>query len=450
MSNLSGFNNLNSKQDNTLIKVFSFYFVFVIIAGLVLQKIVIPATPWNAGNGLLQGGDWVEFNQHASKLADSIKNSGWSNWTLRQEDNALIGIMAFVYSITGISAAWVLLPISAILYGIASTVLFSIFFSLSQNKKVGILATLPLLILPSSAMIWGQIHKDIWMLPGSFLILFSCLKLKNLSGSFSDFLKLAAYNCCGLSLIWIVRPYANNIFFLGAVTALLILVLFKILEKELTFRWGLRAFAFLMIYAIQLFFLSKIGNFAWGKNLAGKTGSIQCDAWQQKPPVPFFDGQLRSLVCSRAEFNKTYPEAGSNVDPEVNLTNLSKLIEYLPRATQIGLLSPFPNMWLKAGHKPGARIMRAISGIEMGTFYALLLGLMFLLWRSKKRSEIVASLTFCVVVTVVYAIAIPNIGTLYRMRYPLMILIMGFGIWGWFCFRENFLNFPKFTSHPRE
>jgi len=433
----------------TASKVFCFFFLFVIFAGLILQKIIIPATPWHAGNGLLAGGDWEEFHRYASQLASSIEESGWGNWRLGHAENGLVGIVAFIYALTGIHAPWILLPLTGGLYGLAAVVLFDIFIFLSGDRRVGALAVVPLLIFPSTAMIWGQVHKDVWMVPGSFLILLSFLRLGDLKGNISESVSLMFCNYLGFSLVWIVRPYANKVFSFAGLIAFSIGFLLRFCEKKNKGRYAITALGLLLVYMLPFVFLSKLGSSKWGKEIEGKTGLEYCNVWKQTPPIPLVDNQIRGLVCSREEFKRKYPDAGSNLDSPIKLTNLEEIIRYLPRAAQIGLFSPFPNMWLNKGHKPGGALMRLISGVEMCTFYFLLIGLFFIPWKSEKRILIVSGLIFCFVVILSYSIAVINIGTLYRMRYPMMLVLMGFGSWGWLNLIKKGLFLPRTLCHNK-
>jgi hypothetical protein len=42
-----------------------------------------------------------------------------------------------------------------------------------------------------------------------------------------------------------------------------------------------------------------------------------------------------------------------------------------------------------------------------------------------------ALVSFSLFFVLVYVLVVTNIGTLYRMRYPAMLLLCALGIWGW-------------------
>ena len=151
----------------TASQVFWGMFFFVLLTGLLLQKVVLPLTPWHAGHGLLAGGDWVWYHAAADQFAALIEESGWVHWELRLEGNAPIGIAAALYALTGIHEVWVVLPVNAALYAMAAALLWHGMRMLTRNPAIALAALLPMFLFPSTAMIWGQIHKDDLVLAGA-------------------------------------------------------------------------------------------------------------------------------------------------------------------------------------------------------------------------------------------------------------------------------------------
>ena len=61
--------------------------------------------------------------------------------------------------------------------------------------------------------------------------------------------------------------------------------------------------------------------------------------------------------------------------------NFSELALYLPRALQIGFLSPFPSNWLKKGVEVGT-IGNILAGLEMIIWYFVLLGFIYITYKN--------------------------------------------------------------------
>jgi hypothetical protein len=125
--------------------------------------------------------------------------------------------------------------------------------------------------------------------------------------------------------------------------------------------------------------------------------------------------------------------AGSAIDYFAPMRNVTDMLRYIPRALQIALFSPFPNMWFQGGVSPGAGPMRAVAGVETIVSYVLLAGYFPLLFlaSNRQRKRILLVCAFALPILCLLGVTIPNIGTLYRMRYSYFYLLEGLGIIGW-------------------
>jgi len=76
--------------------------------------------------------------------------------------------------------------------------------------------------------------------------------------------------------------------------------------------------------------------------------------------------------------------------------------------------------------------MRAISGLEMLCVYILLPGVALAIWQARgRRRYVFVILAVVVPIVLLLAATIPNIGTLYRMRYGYLQVLAGLGAIGW-------------------
>ena len=120
------------------------------------------------------------------------------------------------------------------------------------------------------------------------------------------------------------------------------------------------------------------------------------------------------------------------IDSDVRFYSVFDLIIYSPRAIQIGYLAPFPNMWTAQGYNPGSGIMRKISGIEMLIAYvAFMAGFVGLIINRKSDYILIimSVLIVSAVILVVQSTAIPNVGTLYRMRLAPWHMTLGLSLY---------------------
>lgn len=119
----------------------------------------------------------------------------------------------------------------------------------------------------------------------------------------------------------------------------------------------------------------------------------------------------------------------SNVDTEVQFDTTADLLRYLPRAAALGFFAPFPNMWFVAGAQVG-RTGRLLAGLETLITYLLEILALVGLWHSRKN--LAAWLLAITTVTGVTALGliVLNIGSLFRFRYPFLMIIVVFAAGG--------------------
>ena len=205
--------------------VFCLVFVGSLMAGLSIQWLVLPALPnLHAGHGLIAGGDWIWFNEQAVKLVELMRYQGWQAWELRPQGNAPIGIAAAVYFLVGISKPWVLLPLNAAMFALAAVFLYGIFTAFAP-RNLAFMATLPFALFPSAAMIYSQIHKDVFSIAGTLIMVFVWVQFALPSRpSWFNVLKYFAYAVIGCLLVWVVRPYLLPILLVASLLAIVLLI----------------------------------------------------------------------------------------------------------------------------------------------------------------------------------------------------------------------------------
>jgi hypothetical protein len=158
---------------------------------------------------------------------------------------------------------------------------------------------------------------------------------------------------------------------------------------------------------------------------------------------------FRLGVARYGWIGSSYQGAGSMIDFNVIFKNAIEMIEYLPRAMEIGLLAPFPAQWVAPGNSPGGTMMRRVTGVEMTLLYPmLLLGLPLAIWRWRYRVEFWMIAAFCLTLILLYAYSIPNVGSLYRLRYGFLMTLAGIGFAALWLSIQDWLNHHRRTSHP--
>jgi len=144
--------------------------------------------------------------------------------------------------------------------------------------------------------------------------------------------------------------------------------------------------------------------------------------------VYWADSMARRLGVYRYSFRSYALHAGSNIDTEYVITEFSGFIRYLPRAAQIGFWAPFPSMWYVPGAKLGLSA-RVLSGLETLLMYFVELIVLLGIWRARKRISAWYIFLVAAAGIVALGLVVPNVGALYRFRFPfwMLLIILGTG-----------------------
>jgi hypothetical protein len=169
-----------------------------------------------------------------------------------------------------------------------------------------------------------------------------------------------------------------------------------------------------------------------------KNDSIE-NHWKRSFWLPLFiENKARFLAQIRKGYRLGAPRAKSNIDTDIGFSSIKDMLIYLPRAAQIVLLAPFPGQWFSEGSSPGSYFMHKIPIFEMPVVYFFLLFLPYAIWYWRKRIEIWIIFLFCIYMMLIYGLVICNVGTLYRMRYGYITILVALGIAGFIVFLEKF------------
>jgi len=438
-----------SHYPNPKLLVFFGVFFYALAVGLFIQLVLLPhiLPGLDAGHGLLKGGDWVGFHSDAERLAKKIQMNGWVSWTRPPENSGTISFAAAVYALTGISEPWVLLPVYTAVFAIGAVCLFDILCRIAGSVAWALIGICPYVFFASSALIYSQIHKDVWTVAGTLLILNASLIIAR-PGQFSwrSAFSIVGMSAVAVAFIWPMRPYLLQIIVMGAAGSLTIFAFASVRTfRRPSFssigRWMATTMC-LAIIAVPAFLVAEAGPLDVPRRTYQQIAKIvqrhalksndRKSEWQETSWLRGIDERARVIALYRLRFVETAPEAGSFLDQEVQLTSLGEMLAYVPRALQIGLFAPFPDMWLAAAATPGGGMMRSIAGFEMAVSYVLLLGI-FPLWllRRDGRVQLAAAIAFSVSITVLLVFIFPNVGTLVRMRFPYQQMLLGVGAVGW-------------------
>ena len=194
----------------------------------------------------------------------------------------------------------------------------------------------------------------------------------------------------------------------------------------------------------------------WEKYSAPKDSNKHTD-WVYSSIIPDSAERVVQYVSGRRQlFFAIHPDAGSNVDADYEFNSFWKVALYIPKAYCNVYFAPYPTMWFQDGVKTGGGLQRKIAALEMITSYLCFLGVPVALIIFYKRREIWLFLWFSLSMTLFLGLAVPNIGSLYRIRYGFFMIMLCVGVIGWASLLKIFkygttstykIKNPRRTSH---
>lgn len=404
------------------------YFCYAVTAALLLQKMVLPMLPsLHGGYGLLKN-DAILFHREAIALAEEIRNRGWDAWSLwpGREGSGNVAILAAMYVLFGPDPA-LLIPINAALHALGGLLLFLIGRQLWPGR-VGVYGSLvasALFVLFPSSLVWyGQVHKDSFSNAGLLLMVYAFLRA--LSSERSD---VWVAPCCALSavlLIALVRPYYFKFLTIAGFAVLPTIVMFVALGRQS--RRMLPVFGIAAILAVTA--MSIRSGHANLDGTAYATGGswIENYVWNRSAVVPVsLDRQAELAARTRVGLTRYNQSVGARslIDGHVELHSFTDIVLFAPRALQVALFAPFPSTWMQESSLP------VVLGIgETIVWYLFVPGILIAIYR-RWSAEVVITLVFSLTFLMMIGIVEPNVGTIFRMRYVHLNLLLLVGALGW-------------------
>lgn len=428
---------------------FCIAFVYASLIALMFQKVLLPLVPAiYAGHGLLKN-DAFAYHQMAIEIAVNIKNHGWAQWSLYPAGGTgNVGLLSGLYAFFGPEPAY-FIPFGAAAHALGATLLYRI-GSLLWPGKIGslggLLAATIFLMAPSSLQWYGQPLKDSFAISGIFLLLLSWMRSLDSSFSSQSFLGLFLNTLLGVSLVAFVRPY-----FIMIIAEVFFLVwsgvfFWDLLKKQVIKDYKLLFRAFTVVCIVLV-----VGLIA--KNLGYTRGVYENEnsslnlkekidfEWRDSKYIPnVIDRTLNRAALLRAHFIDFNREvnAGSAIDLDYQPRSAIEVFQYLPRALQVGLFSPFPESWSEKVSAP-----RVIAAIETSLWYLFFAGIVFLIYRRPSRT-LFSCLVFCGMMMLLLAVIHPNVGTLYRQRFGFWMFFLLCGMVGWVSGISSLIGFFGF------
>jgi len=413
---------------------------------LIFQNLIVPGIPSLQGVGKLLPNDAVYFDSEAWKLATEIKLYGWSKWTLFPSASSVgnVSIVAALYAVFGHDPS-LIIPVNASFHALGGVLIFLLAKELAPNKVIGdfsgAISAIFFIVFPSSLMWYGQLHKDGYAIAGTLLLLLVWVKVIAKPENKSDWLKLVVGSLFGVFFVGMVRPYGLTLVLFATFGALFFTLITGVINSSI--KDTLKQFLFFILMLTILFLgiiitKSSTTQINLNSEVSKSTETIKWE-WQKSEWMPdILDSYMATVARTRLSFITSGEalKARSMIDTNETPQSIQEIVMYLPRAYQIAVFAPFPNQWLS---QPSA--MRLIAAAEMFVFYICIVGMFFLLWY-QRSSKIWMAVCFSSVFLLILGFTLANMGTLFRLRYAYIQILMMLGVLGWVNYldRRGLLN----------
>ena len=458
--------------------LFLFAFCFVTTAALLFTKFLLPMLPaLHGGSGLLKS-DAVFFQQSALSLADYVANHGWLSWSMwSTELNTAgnVGVLSALYAMFSSHDPALIIPVNTFFHASAALLLLLIGREIWPGKVgnlAGLVTAVLFIIFPSALSWYSQPLKDSYVIAGVLLVLYSLLKLL-IPLSIKQSLTNLAWLVIGLSLVTFVKPYYIKLLLVIVSATCLIIIIWAIWSR-IKLRKYIILFSLLAIGLTGLVYkltpISVNDGTIYEKyslmitpDLLAIKGqdpvklalykSINTWRWKNTQYLPHFvDQYFETAARTRLGmiFWNLHVGANTLIDANRMPDSVMSSIAYLPRALQVGMFAPFPNMWLEKISLP-----RLGAVIETLIWYLIAPGILLTLFY-RRSVQLTITLIFVLFFVAVFSFVSPNVGTLYRARYAFEFLMMLIGAGGWVIlvarqYKPNSIGFkPKVKSLENE
>ncbi len=416
-----------------------FFFVYTAAVAAIIQLVLLPhfLTRMNYGHGLFVQ-DSAKFHRVALQQASDMMKYGWSAWQLSPGPKGYPAGLASIFYYLWYPEPFSMIPANAVLHATAGCVVFFILSSFLHFDRTAAFGGAALFVLNPASLEWAsQIHRDGTFILGNLLVLSAWLLI--MKGIKEE--KWRFFICAGLAfvpgttLIWASRNYWGQV--VAVVCAVLIAVIFFHMIVSLHRRssrviYHIAAVLLLCIMLVtQTALLDKFAEGTvrqWDEaaEMIAKKGQQHEIEWRFSSIMPrYIESKL--YILAQVRWGVSATGGGSVIDPEVNFESSEDYLLYLPRALEVGFLSPFPSMWFSPGTTPATTAGRAVLGILTMFFYICIAFFVrsLLICRKNRSFWLVVLYSICGVL--VFAYTYPNIGTLNRFRYCFYMTIVSIG-----------------------
>ena len=274
---------------------------------------------------------------------------------------------------------------------------------------------------PSFLLHTTQLLKDPLFILGMLALIFIMVRLLTRPYSWRQSLLHGAAGSLVAAALWKVRSDMGAVLMTTVLLGTLMLVI-RQFQLKCAFASNLAGMALLTLLTTSAMFWLPVYRDADNPRVKEAAITAVWKIAKPKSDVRWWQVPARIGII-RERFAAKYPNASSNIDADVRLASNGDVIRYLPRALTIGLFAPFPDMWFGKGSSVGP-LGRMLAGLETLIMYVVELLAVVGFWRARRQPSVWLLLSIALMGIAAIGLVVVNVGTLYRLRYLYLILLI--------------------------
>ena len=428
--------------------VYAAVFIYALLAMLVARAVLIPEF-LSSTDGIIHG-DPLYYQSIALTKTAEMKAYGLTRFELRPQGQGPAGVASLLYLLW--ESPWSVLLLNAALHACAACCLLT---CLRQwfSRRTAVFAILPFVLSPYMIVWFSQLNKDSFATAGVLMFIsgFSGMTIAESKERHAVGPFMLAIG--GVLLIWIVRPYLNQVLLPAALIPALVFVACRWTRSA--FQWRAQRLFYPVAVSILLPVMSALGTGAASDGtltrFSGFSASDYKDVipagtvadaciqklgdavWLREERLPdYVNEKMKALMGQRCfVFTILYSDSNpttlrSIVDTDELPGSTAEAIAYIPRALQLGVFLPSPGEWMTAISEQRS-FFYGIVPVEALLLYSGMCALLIWLWLTGNRLVLIPVFVAILAMTV-YGMSTPFIGALYRYRYPFWMLLVCLGL----------------------
>ena len=286
------------------------------------------------------------------------------------------------------------------------------------NARAGLLAASIVGLWPSFLMHSTQLIRDPLAVSCLLSLLLVLTLLLNRDFVWRQAVALGIGGAVLVTIFWLARGNMWNAVVVSVALTLILLSFRMLLGRK--FMAG-NAIVLGSIVVTMLFVPARLESTTLGGYRAPVTPLAIPSASQPAPPEGIWTRAINQIRDRRGGF-RFYDAQESNIRGDIQFSNASDIVRFLPDAAVIGFMAPFPRQWFEKGSYGAAG--RLLSGAETFVMYFMYLAVGLCLWRERRRLAMWLVFLTATAGVIGLGLVVVNAGALYRLRYVFWIMLI--------------------------